>query len=106
MKKNKKTAHEMYDKHDKFMLQRLKKDPKLAVEVLKAAFEECEEEGGDYAFHKILRMVAKAQGLSKVAKKAGIPPESLSRALSPRGNPRLSTLLPVIRAMGLQLTLR
>jgi len=92
--------------HDEFVLQRLKKDPKLAVEMLKVALEELDEEGGEYVFHKALHMIAKAQGIGKIAKKAGIPPESLSRALSSRGNPRLSTLRAVTRAMGLHLTLR
>jgi probable addiction module antidote protein len=39
-----------------------------------------------------------------VAKTAGIQRESLYRALSPRGNPRFSTLVAVTRAMGLKLT--
>jgi probable addiction module antidote protein len=38
------------------------------------------------------------------AKAAGIERESLYRALSPRGNPRLSTLFAVTKAMGLTLT--
>ena len=37
-------------------------------------------------------------------KAAGIERESLYRALSPRGNPRLSTLFAVTKAMGLTLT--
>jgi probable addiction module antidote protein len=48
--------------------------------------------------------VAEARGVAKVAKAAGIPRESLSRALSKRGNPRLSTLQAVTSALGLQLT--
>jgi probable addiction module antidote protein len=39
----------------------------------------------------------------KVAKAAGIERESLYRALSPRGNPRLSTLVAVTKAVGLKL---
>jgi probable addiction module antidote protein len=39
-----------------------------------------------------------------VAKAAGIERESLYRALSARGNPRLSTLIAVIKAVGLKLT--
>ena len=51
-----------------------------------------------------LRRVAEARGLAKVAKTAGIERESLYRALSPRGNPRFSTLVAVAKAMGLKLT--
>jgi probable addiction module antidote protein len=52
-----------------------------------------------------LRRIAEAKGgLAKVAKAAGIERESLYRALSARGNPRLSTLAAVTRAVGLKLT--
>jgi probable addiction module antidote protein len=52
-----------------------------------------------------LRQVAEARGgIASVAKAAGIERESLYRALSPRGNPRFSTLVAVTRAMGLTLT--
>lgn len=45
-----------------------------------------------------------AGGIAKVAKAAGIERESLYRALSIRGNPRLSTLVGVMKAIGLKLT--
>ena len=45
-----------------------------------------------------------AQGIAKVAKAAGIERESLYRALSAHGNPRLSTLVAVTKAIGLRLT--
>ena len=52
-----------------------------------------------------LRRVAEARGgLAKVAKAAGVERESLYRALSAHGNPRLSTLVAVTKAMGLKLT--
>ena len=52
-----------------------------------------------------LRHVAEARGgMAKIAKASGIERESLYRALSPRGNPRLSTLFAVTKAMGLTLT--
>src|SRR5437773_1157449 len=51
-----------------------------------------------------LRHLAQAQGIAKVAKAAGIERESLYRALSAHGNPRLSTLVAVTKAIGLRLT--
>lgn len=48
-----------------------------------------------------LRHLAQARGIAKVA---GIERESLYRALSRRGNPRLSTLVAVTKAIGLKLT--
>ena len=50
-----------------------------------------------------LRHIAEAQGMASVAEKAGMPRESLYRALSPRGNPTIKTLLAVLAASGLKL---
>jgi probable addiction module antidote protein len=44
--------------------------------------------------------------VAKIAKAAGIERESLYRALSANGNPRLSTLAAVTKAMGLKLTVK
>jgi probable addiction module antidote protein len=54
-----------------------------------------------------LRRIAEARGgIARVAKAAGIEHESLYRALSARGNPRLSTLVGVTKAIGLRLTVK
>ena len=86
--------------HDEAMVRRLRKDPEFAVEYLKAALEDDEPT----VLLIALRHLAQAQGIAKVAKAAGIQRESLYRALSPRGNPRLSTLVAVTKAIGLKLT--
>jgi probable addiction module antidote protein len=89
--------------HDKEMLRDLRKDPEFAAEYLKAALEEAKDEPRVLLI--ALRHVAEARGgIAKVAKSAGVERESLYRALSPRGNPRLSTLVAVTKAMGLKLT--
>ncbi|MNY80378.1 hypothetical protein D3C86_2213880 [compost metagenome] len=44
--------------------------------------------------------------MSDVAREAGITREGLYKALSEKGDPRLSTLLGVMRALGLQLSAR
>ena len=69
---------------------------------MKAAIEDNEE---PKVLLIALRQIAEARGgIAKVAKAAGITRESLYRALSPRGNPRLSTLVAVAKAVGLKLT--
>lgn len=88
--------------HDAAIIRRLRKDPVFAVEYLKAALEEDEDEPRGLLI--ALRHLAQAQGIAKVAKAAGIERESLYRALSIRGNPRLSTLVAVTKAIGLKLT--
>ena len=87
--------------HDRAVILRLRKDPKFAAEYLKAALEEEDE---PRVLLIALRHLAQAQGIAKVAKAAGIERESLYRALSARGNPRLSTLFAVTKAIGLRLT--
>ena len=88
--------------HDQVMIKKLRNDRAFAAEYLKAAMEDTEE---PQVLLIALRQIAVARGgFAKIAKTAGIERESLYRALSPRGNPRLSTLFAVTRAMGLTLT--
>lgn len=61
-------------------------------------------ESGDPAFiSDALGVVARARGMSEVAREAGVSRESLYRALSADGNPEFATVLRVIQALGLQL---
>jgi|SRR5579863_8072575 probable addiction module antidote protein len=87
--------------HDEAIVRRLRKDPEFAAEYLKAALEDSEE---PRVLLIALRHLALARGIARVAKSAGIERESLYRALSIRGNPRLSTLVAVTKAIGLRLT--
>ncbi len=87
--------------HDEAVVRRLRKDPEFAAEYLKAALEDEDE---PRVLLIALRHLAEAQGMARVAKAAGIERESLYRALSAHGNPRLSTLVAVTRAIGLKLT--
>jgi probable addiction module antidote protein len=47
--------------------------------------------------------IAKAKGMTEIAKKTGLGRESLYKALSPGGNPEFSTVLKVVSALGLKL---
>lgn len=88
--------------HDRAIVEELRNDPDFAAEYLKAALEESDE---PKVLLIALRHIAEARGgIAKVAKVAGIERESLYRALSPRGNPRLSTLVAVTKAIGMKLT--
>ncbi len=88
--------------HDEAMIRELRKDPDFAAEYLRAALE---DEDDPRMLLVALRRVAEAHGgVAKVAKAAGVERESLYRALSANGNPRLSTLVAVTKAMGLKLT--
>ena len=87
--------------HDEAIVRRLRREPEFAAEYLRASLEDEDE---PRVLLIALRHLAQAQGIAKVAKAAGIERESLYRALSARGNPRLSTLVAVTKAIGLRLT--
>jgi probable addiction module antidote protein len=87
--------------HMDALVQELRDDPELAKEYLQAAMEDEEEPA---VLLLALRHVAEAYGMPRVAEMAGIHRESLYRALSPKGNPTLRTLMAVLKAVGLRLT--
>src|ERR1041385_5141178 len=49
---------------------------------------------------RALGQIARAKGMTQVAKDAGLSRESLYRALGASGNPSLATVLKVVRALG------
>ena len=83
----------------------LRADRELAVEYLKAAMESLDDPDERAAGLLALRTVAEAYGgLGAVAVEAGISRESLYRALSAKGNPTLKTILAVLKAVGMRLS--
>jgi probable addiction module antidote protein len=90
--------------HDREVAE-LREDRELAVEYLKAAMESLDNPDDRAAGLLALRTVAEAYGgLGAVASDAGISRESLYRALSANGNPTLKTLLAVLKAVGMKLS--
>jgi probable addiction module antidote protein len=61
------------------------------------------EEGDPALIAHGLGVVARAQGMAAVAKKAGLGRESLYKALSKDGNPEFMTVYKVIQALGYKL---
>ncbi|WP_371136116.1 addiction module antidote protein [Devosia sp.] len=49
--------------------------------------------------------VARAEGMTEVAKQAGLSRASLYKALSPDGHPEFATVLKVVHALGLKMTI-
>ena len=63
-----------------------------------------EEAGDDPAFiAKALGNIARARGMSQLARETGLGRESLYKALSGEGNPSFATILKVINALGVKL---
>lgn len=74
-------------------------------EEMAAYLEAClEEANGDAAFvAKALGNIARAKGMSQVARDAGLSRESLYKALSGERSPNFDTILKIVEALGLKL---
>lgn len=64
------------------------------------------EENDPEFFQKALGIAARARGMSDVAQAAGVGRESLYKSLSAEGNPRFSTIVDVLDALGFKLTVQ
>src|SRR5262249_61026133 len=62
------------------------------------------EDGDPMLVAAALGDIARAKGMTGVARKAGLGRESLYKSLSPDGRPELATVLRVVQALGLKLT--
>ncbi len=63
-----------------------------------------EEDPGDGSVVRAaLNDIARAQGMTQLAKATGISREGLYKALGPTGNPEFSTILKVIKALKIKL---
>lgn len=86
--------------HDDAMAELFKEDPAYAIEFLNSILEDGEQEELLIA----IRQMAKAfGGIQTIAKKANLNPTQLYRTLSEDGNPALSSLTAILKAMGLRL---
>ena len=72
------------------------------VPYLEAAFEERDAS----LIAAALGDIARAKGMTEIARRAGLGRESLYKALSPDGNPELATVMKVMDALGLKLHAR
>lgn len=76
-------------------------DEQDMAEYLEACLEEA---GDDPAFiAEALGTIARAKGMTQIARDTGLSRESLYRALSGAGNPEFGTILKVVKALGLRL---
>lgn len=77
----------------------LKTDEEMAA-YLEAAL----EDGDPVLVTAALGDIARAKGMTQLARDTGLGRESLYKALSAEGNPEFATVLKVVRALGIQLT--
>lgn len=76
----------------------------LKTDADRAAYLEAALEDGDPALvAAAIGDIARAMGMSGVAKRTGLGRESLYKSLSSEGNPEIGTVLKVLKALGLRL---
>src|SRR5437870_7479002 len=94
-KKSRKTKATLYD-----VAEHLRTPEEMAA-YLDAWLDDAPDDPAGIA--RALGDIARAKGMSQVAKDAGLSRESLYRALSADGNPSFATVLKVARALGVRL---
>jgi probable addiction module antidote protein len=72
-------------------------------EDMAAYLEAALQEGDPALVAAALGDIARAKGITQIARETGLGRESLYKALSPEGNPEFATVLKVVRALGLRL---
>ena len=77
------------------------KSPEDMAAYLDACFEE--DPGDGSLIRAALNDIARAQGMTQIARDAGLGRESLYRALGSKGNPEFATIIKVMKALGLKL---
>jgi probable addiction module antidote protein len=68
--------------------------------------EACLEENDPQLIPHALGVIARAKGMTQLAKDTGITREGLYKALSEEGNPEFSTMMKVFKGLGLKLTVQ
>jgi probable addiction module antidote protein len=89
------------ESYKEYLFERLK-SPEEAAGYLNAAL----EEGDMVLLLMALRDVAEARGIARVAAEANLNRENVYRMLSEEGNPRLSSLCALLRALGIELQVK
>jgi probable addiction module antidote protein len=74
--------------------------PEAIAAYIEAAF----EDGEPALITHALGVVARAKGMSQLAREAGVTREALYKALTAEGDPKLSTFIGVLKALGMRLT--
>ena len=88
--------------HEREQIREFRKSPGLATEYLNSAIQVAFEENDPELLLTALATVARAYGMTRVAKDADLRRESLHRMLSKRGNPEWNSLFRVFKALHLR----
>jgi probable addiction module antidote protein len=81
-------------------------DDQAIVEYLEEAIKIATEDSDPSFLAVALGTVARARGMAQIAKDSGLSRESLYKALGSEGNPEFGTVLKVLQALGLKLSIQ
>jgi probable addiction module antidote protein len=81
-------------------------DDQAIAEYLEEAMKIAMEDSDPGFLAHALGIVARARGMSQIAKDAGLSRESLYKALGAEGNPDFGTVLKVLQTLGLKLSIK
>ena len=87
---------ETFSRYDTAEFLRTEEDTRLYLDA-------CLEDGDYTLVVHALGVIARARGMSQLARDTGISREGLYRALSAEGNPEFATVMKVIKALGMKL---
>ena len=62
------------------------------------------EDGDPELINHALGAIARSKGMTEIARRTGLGRQSLYKALAPKSRPEFATVLKVVRALGLKLT--
>lgn len=87
--------------HEESVLEMLRDDEAFAIEYLSVALEEIDELGGEDSFLVAIRRLAEARGgMGSLSQSTGLARGNLYKMLAVGGDPKLSTILKVLQALG------
>jgi probable addiction module antidote protein len=97
---------EKYRTFSELLVEKLKNDQELVDEFLKAAMEGYAEDVDKETLLVSLRHLAEAKGFSKLARESGLTRDAFYKSLSPQGNPKLGTIMAILKALKYTITIK
>jgi len=89
-------------KYDDFVTEQYRKNPALALEMVRDEFQEYAKTSDIRYLLSTLRKVAEAKGWSELSRQTGLPRSTLYAALSGETDPRIGTVMKILTALGIE----
>ena len=90
-------------KHEDFMIEQFRKSPEYALSLVQDEFHEYVETDDIRYLLSTLRKIAEAKGWSVLSRETGLSRSVLYAALSGERDPQISTVMKILKALGVQI---